>query len=102
MEDRTTTDATLRIYNELQPKYGNLGVVFQAYMRRTLADIDSIAQEPANVRLCKGIYLEPREIAYTDAELIRLYSKSRISLGFLEAHENHDPGNGLIHDFLTH
>src|SRR4029453_7185754 len=40
MEDRTTTDATLRIYHELFPRYGNLGVVLQAYMRRTLADVD--------------------------------------------------------------
>ena len=72
MEDRTTTDATLRIYRELQPKYGNLGVVFQAYMRRTLADIGAMPREGANVRLCKGIYIEPRTTAWKGYETVRL------------------------------
>ena len=72
MEDRTTTDATLRIYHELQPRYGNLGVVFQAYMRRTLADIGDLPAEGANVRLCKGIYIEPRTTAWKGYETVRL------------------------------
>ncbi len=72
MEDRTTTDATLRIYHELQPKYGNLGVVFQAYMRRTLADIGDMPREGANVRLCKGIYIEPRTTAWKGYDTVRL------------------------------
>src|SRR5262245_3102502 len=49
MEDSTCTDATLRIYRELQDRYGNLGVVLQAYMRRTLSDIDALPAEGANV-----------------------------------------------------
>ena len=72
MEDRTTTDATLRIYHGLQPKYGNLGVVFQAYMRRTLNDIGDLPEEGANVRLCKGIYIEPRTTAWKGYETVRL------------------------------
>jgi proline dehydrogenase len=72
MEDRTTTDATLRIYHALQPRYGNLGVVFQAYMRRTLADIGDLPSEGANVRLCKGIYIEPRTTAWKGYETVRL------------------------------
>lgn len=71
MEDRTTTDATLRIYHELFPALGNLGVVFQAYMRRTLADIAALPAEGANVRLCKGIYIEPREAAWKGFETVR-------------------------------
>ena len=71
MEDSTCTDATLRIYRELQERYGNLGVVFQAYMRRTLADIDGLPEEGANVRLCKGIYVEPRSIAWKGYETVR-------------------------------
>jgi proline dehydrogenase len=71
MEDHTTTDATLRIYRELQAKYGNLGVVFQAYMRRTLQDIAELPRERANVRLCKGIYIEPREVAWKGYETVR-------------------------------
>jgi proline dehydrogenase len=71
MEDRTTTDDTLGIYHELQPRFGNLGVVLQAYMRRTLADIDALTAEGANVRLCKGIYIEPRAVAWKGYDTVR-------------------------------
>jgi proline dehydrogenase len=71
MEDSTCTDATLRIYRELHERYGNLGVVLQAYMRRTLADIDGLPADGANVRLCKGIYVEPRRIAWKGYETVR-------------------------------
>jgi len=71
MEDHTTTDPTLRIYQELQARHGNLGVVLQAYMRRTLADIEALPREKASVRLCKGIYVEPREIAWKGYETVR-------------------------------
>jgi proline dehydrogenase len=72
MEDATTTDATLGLYRELHPRYGNLGVVLQAYMRRTLADIDSLPAANANVRICKGIYIEPRRVAFKAYETVRL------------------------------
>ena len=71
MEDRTTTDATLRIYRDLHARYGNVGVVLQAYMRRTLRDIDELPEQGANVRLCKGIYIEPREAAWKGYETVR-------------------------------
>ena len=71
MEDRTTTDATLRIYHELFPKHGNLGVVFQSYMRRTLNDIAGLPTVGANVRLCKGIYIEPRTDAWKGYDTVR-------------------------------
>ncbi len=71
MEDRTTTDATIAIYRELQERHGNLGVVFQAYMRRTLADIENLPSEGANARLCKGIYVEPRHDAWKGYETVR-------------------------------
>lgn len=71
MEDRTTTDATLRMYRDLQARYGNVGVVLQAYMRRTLGDIEGLPQSGANVRICKGIYVEPREVAWKGFETVR-------------------------------
>ena len=71
MEDHTTTDATLRIYHELQARYGNLGVVLQAYMRRTLRDIDNLPSQGASVRLCKGIYVEPRHVAWKGFDTVR-------------------------------
>ena len=71
MEDRSTTDFTLRLYRDLQARYGNVGVVLQAYMRRTLGDIDGLPAAGANVRLCKGIYVEPREVAWKGYETVR-------------------------------
>jgi proline dehydrogenase len=68
MEDSPTTDATLRLYRELHGGGSeNLGVVLQAYLRRTLADAVGLA----NVRLCKGIYVEPASVAFHDADEIR-------------------------------
>ena len=68
MEDSSTTDDTLRLYRELRAAgYANLGVVLQARLRRTLGDAHGLE----NVRLCKGIYIEPPEIAYEDPDEIR-------------------------------
>lgn len=72
MEDRSCTSATLRIYRQLQEQYGNLGVVLQAYMRRTLTDIDDLPDEGANVRICKGIYIEPRPTAWKGFHTVQL------------------------------
>jgi proline dehydrogenase len=71
MEDRATTDATLRMYRELHARHGSVGVVLQAYMRRTLRDIEELPAEGANVRLCKGIYIEPRSAAWKGYETVR-------------------------------
>jgi proline dehydrogenase len=72
MEDSSTTDDTLRLYRELRGAgHDNVGVVFQARLKRTLADIQELAELKPNVRLCKGIYLEPPEIAYRDYDSIR-------------------------------
>ena len=72
MENAQCTDATLAIYRSLRAEFpGRVGVVLQARLRRTLDDVDAVTVEAANLRLCKGIYLEPRTIAYTDAEIIR-------------------------------
>jgi len=72
MEDSSTTDDTLRLYRELREEgHDNLGVVFQARLRRTLGDIEGLADLRPSVRLCKGIYLEPVTIAFTEYEAIR-------------------------------
>jgi len=68
MEDASTTEETLRLYAALRADgHENLGVVLQARLRRSLTDVPGLA----NVRLCKGIYLEPPAIAYTDPAEIR-------------------------------
>lgn len=72
MEDSGCTDSTLRIYDTLRGEFpGRVGVALQAYLRRTTADIERLTESPANFRLCKGIYVEPRAIAYQDRDVVR-------------------------------
>jgi proline dehydrogenase len=72
MEDSSTTDDTLRLYRELREAgYDNVGVVLQAYLRRTLDDIRALADLTPNIRLCKGIYVEPPELAFQEFEEVR-------------------------------
>ncbi|MBA3366210.1 MAG: proline dehydrogenase family protein [Actinobacteria bacterium] len=72
MEDSSCTDDTLRLYRELREAgHDNVGIVLQAYLRRTLDDIVALAPLRPNVRLCKGIYVEPEEIAYQGFEEVR-------------------------------
>ncbi len=72
MEDSQCTTPTIDVYKALRSEFsGHVGLVLQSRLRRTLADVDDLTREPSHFRLCKGIYLEPRKIAYTDAELIR-------------------------------
>jgi proline dehydrogenase len=72
MEDSSTTDDTLRLYRELREDgHDNVGVVLQARLRRTLGDVHSLADLEPSVRLCKGIYLEPRTVAFGDDEAVR-------------------------------
>ena len=70
MEDSGCTTATLNLYRQLRDEgLDNVGVVLQACMRRSLADLRALP-EGASVRLCKGIYVEPREIAYRDRWIV--------------------------------
>src|SRR5712691_9257311 len=72
MEDSSTTDDTLRLYRDLREAgHENVGIVLQAVLRRTLADIRSLADLKPSVRICKGIYIEPPEIAYREFGAVR-------------------------------
>jgi proline dehydrogenase len=72
MEDSACTTRTIDIYRELGQSFpDHVGLVLQSRLRRTMDDLEALATSPLNYRLCKGIYLEPRPIAYTDPELIR-------------------------------
>jgi proline dehydrogenase len=72
MEDSSTTSDTLRLYERLRGEgYENTGVVIQAYMRRSEDDVRRLIELKANVRLCKGIYIEPSTIAFKGKEEIR-------------------------------
>ncbi len=72
MEDHPTTDATIEMYLKLKEEFGgqHVGTVIQAYLRRTIDDINHLIEHKANLRLCKGIYVEPREVAFKDMAII--------------------------------
>ena len=64
MEDHTTTDSTLSTLHELRKDFPETGAVLQAMLHRTEADCRALAYEGSRVRLCKGAYLEPEEVAF--------------------------------------
>src|SRR6185436_16090442 len=68
----STTDDTLRLYRELRAEGNdNIGIVLQALLRRTQSDIADLAELKPSVRLCKGIYVEPADIAFQEYEAVR-------------------------------
>jgi proline dehydrogenase len=72
MEDSSVTSLTLDLYCELRNEFDGVGVVLQSCLRRSEADAaELLGRGQANVRLCKGIYVEPEDIAYCDADDIR-------------------------------
>jgi len=72
MEDSSCTSATIEIHDALHAQFPNVGIVIQAYMRRSFSDVSRLAAAGANFRLCKGIYVEPRGIAYKNAAIINM------------------------------
>jgi proline dehydrogenase len=72
MEDHTCTSDTLEMYLSLKKEFENVGVVIQSYLRRTMDDIRVLVNHGANLRLCKGIYLEPKSLAYKDPAIVNM------------------------------
>ena len=69
MEDSSVTTVTLDIYRHLRQEFDNVGIVIQSCLRRSEQDIADLLNEgPTDVRLCKGIYIEPEDIAFVDAD----------------------------------
>lgn len=72
MEDSSVTTATLDIYRGLKAEFDNVGTVIQSCLRCSESDIEMLLGEgPTNIRLCKGVYIEPEDISYRDAGEIR-------------------------------
>jgi proline dehydrogenase len=66
MEDSSTTTDILEEYRRVRGDYSNVGVAIQAYLRRTMDDVERLAELKPSYRLCKGVYVEAPEIAFTD------------------------------------
>ena len=76
MEDSSLTDKTLEIFKRARSLYANIGIVLQACLFRSLDDLEYLLPLGVNVRICKGIYKEPAEIAYQ--------SKAEINWNFMQ------------------
>jgi len=71
MEGSKHTQRTLDLFHRLRETYDNVGIVLQAYLHRTPADVKEAIARGDRVRLCKGAYREPLEVAHQDMEHIR-------------------------------
>ncbi|KPK05591.1 MAG: proline dehydrogenase [Gemmatimonas sp. SG8_28] len=97
MESSAHTERTLRLfYDELHPTFGNLtGVVIQSYLRRSTRDIDDLVALGARVRLCKGAYAEPPEVAFQErhevSESFAALAQTLLDRGTYPAIATHDP-----------
>ncbi|MFT4883591.1 MAG: proline dehydrogenase [Natronomonas sp.] len=96
MEDHTTTDATLDAFEAQVETYPKMGLCLQANLKRTPTDIERLAGLPGKVRLVKGAYEEPPEIAYTDKARVNEAYRENLDLAFQEfdagvAVGSHDP-----------
>ncbi len=71
MENSLFTDQTFELYDNCKNIYKNIGVVVQSYLHRSLKDVERLANEGFNSRICKGIYREPDTIAFQGREEIK-------------------------------
>jgi proline dehydrogenase len=95
MEDHTTTGPTLDLVRALRAEHPDTGVVIQAYLRRSAADVERLIEEGTRVRLCKGAYLEPAAVAFAakadvDASYVALMERL-LEAGTYPALATHDP-----------
>ncbi|HUO45528.1 MAG TPA: proline dehydrogenase family protein [Acidimicrobiia bacterium] len=95
MEDSGYTDATVELYEAAQRGYGNLGLALQAYLHRTPSDLARLAPWGGHIRLCKGAYVEPPDVAWqakheVDAAFARLLEPLMADGRLLPAIATHD------------
>ena len=95
MEDSSVTEKTIGVYEDFHARGEPVGLVLQAYLRRTAADVERAIRGGANVRVCKGIYVEPPEIAFQEREEIRTSYASAVdrllAAGCYVGIATHDP-----------
>ncbi|HEY0377139.1 MAG TPA: proline dehydrogenase family protein [Pyrinomonadaceae bacterium] len=97
MEASSVTQVTLDIFKRLRAEFGlnDVGIVLQSYLRRTYDDVQDILKIPARIRICKGAYNEPPEVAFpdkkdTDENYVRIM-KVLLKSGVYHGIATHDP-----------
>ncbi len=95
MEDSRWTESTVRLYSEVQQESGNLGLAIQACLHRSAADVAALAPLGGHIRLCKGAYAEPPEVALQSKEAVDgnfalLMSRLMAEEGCMPAIATHD------------
>src|SRR3989442_8170338 len=97
MEGSNVTQATIDVFKRLRAEFGlnDVGIVLQSYLYRTMNDARELLQIPARIRICKGAYKEPAEVAYpskkdVDANYINVM-KLLLSSGIYHGIATHDP-----------
>ncbi len=97
MESSKVTQVTIDIFKRLRAEFGlnDVGIVLQSYLRRTYADAEELVKLPARIRICKGAYNEPPEVAFpdkkdVDANYVRVM-QLLLSSGVYHGIATHDP-----------
>ncbi|HET9710777.1 MAG TPA: proline dehydrogenase family protein, partial [Pyrinomonadaceae bacterium] len=97
MEDSKVTQTTIDIFKRLRAEFGlnDVGIVLQSYLYRTFADAQELIKLPARIRICKGAYFEPPEVAYSekkdvDANYVKVM-QLLLSSGIYHGIATHDP-----------
>jgi proline dehydrogenase len=97
MESSSVTQVTIDIFKRLRGEFGlnDVGIVLQSYLRRTYADAQELVKFPARIRICKGAYNEPPEVAFpdkkdTDENYVRIM-QLLLSSGIYHGIATHDP-----------
>jgi proline dehydrogenase len=94
MEESTKTDGTLAIFNRVHGEFENVGIVIQAYLYRSQADVEALLRSNSRIRLCKGAYDEPASVAFAkkadvDSNYIKLM-KMLLESGIYHGIATHD------------
>jgi len=95
MEDSSVTQVTIDIFKRLRAEFGlnDVGIVLQSYLYRTFADAQELVKLPARIRICKGAYLEPPEVAFAEKKDVDANYVKVMQLLL---------GSGVYHGIATH
>jgi proline dehydrogenase len=93
MEGSDCTEDTLEVFKSLRREYDNVGIVIQTYLYRSDQDVDEVLKLGGRIRLCKGAYKEPKEIAFP--------KKQQVDENFVKLMEKMLP-SGIYHGIATH